>query len=109
MKFTIGEDAIALSNPMFGALSQPRIKGKTYKVLAVQYCTRCGIQSINVAGRTPEFYRPLVSCDCGSIQNNEGLWWTNSTEFIKPEDVQQAIEAAVEIEDYEFAQTLSEL
>lgn len=47
-KFTIGDKVIALSSSVNN--EQLRVKGNSYTVNAVGYCSGCGSQIINVSG-----------------------------------------------------------
>lgn len=107
--FQIGEEVIALNNPI-GSSNQPRIKGQKYTILDINYCSRCGVQSINVSGKLSNEMDPdIYFCTCGISFHPRGLWWTRSTFFIRPEDIPAAIEAAEQVEDYETCITLRDL
>ena len=51
----------------------------------------------------------MLSCCCNHIHTNNGIWWTNSQFFAKVDNVEEAIEEAVENEDYELAVVLRDL
>jgi hypothetical protein len=105
-KFTIGDKVIALSSSVNN--EQLRVKGNSYIVNAVGYCSGCGSQIINVSGETKI---QSGKCACGNIQASKGLWWTNSIHFIKADDnsISEAIKEAIETENYELASTLRDL
>jgi hypothetical protein len=110
-RFKIGDRVVSLTNPATEG-SQPRVKGKTYSVQAVQYCSGCGVQVINIGYRLPNnamIYSDYSDCVCGKEVFNEGLFWTLSKFFAKVDDLETAIEEAVQNEDYETAATLRDL
>jgi len=104
--FFLGDKVIALSNSINN--EQIRVKGNSYIVNAVAYCSGCGSQVINVSGETKI---QSGKCTCGNIQPVQGLWWTMSSHFIKAdeESVDEAIREALESENYELASTLRDL
>lgn len=109
--FKIGEKVISLySNQQSD--TQPRVRGKLYKVLDILYCCRCGAQSINVSGKIVnradiDPSRIIMGC-CRTIQANTGLWWTISTAFIRPEDIEEAIEHFAKKDEFETCQVLKQ-
>jgi hypothetical protein len=107
-RFKIGDKVVSLTNPTREG-SQPRVKGKTYNVQAVQYCSGCGVQVINLGYRLPNNTMRYSDCICGKEIFNEGLFWTLSKFFARADDLESAIEEAVENEDYETAATLRDL
>lgn len=107
MKFSVGEIAIALSSRE-GETYQPRTKGCAYPVFAISYCARCGEQKINISGKSTSG-NLTVRCYCGHIQPNNGLWWTKSYRFTKPQFLSEEIQKAVEKEDYELAEVLHKI
>jgi len=108
-RFKIGDKVVSLTNPATEG-SQPRVKGKTYNVKAVQYCSGCGTQNINLGyGLPPNKFSNYGDCTCGKEALNEGLYWTLSKYFARVDDLDTAIEEAVENEDYETAATLRDL
>lgn len=106
-RFEIGDKVVALNNP-FTSNSQPRVKGKVYKVVDIMYCSGCGIQVINI-GEACTASSGFVSCLCNTRTHNKGLAWTSSEYFAKVDDVADAIEAAVAEEDYETAAMLRDI
>lgn len=96
-KFNVGEKVVALTNSP-GNMYQPREKGKVYTVLAVGYCSGCGVQRINVAGKNKA---GITKCNCGHEQPNNGLWWTKSQFFSRPCELQAELELAEQEERYE--------
>ena len=107
-RFQIGDKVVSLTNPTREG-SQPRVKGKTYNVQAVQYCSGCGVQVINLGYHLPNNAIYYSGCICGKEIFNEGLFWTLSKFFAKVDDLETAIEEAVENEDYETAAILRDL
>lgn len=107
IRHNVGDKVIALSNPPTPT-SQFRVKGKTYTVQAIMYCIGCGKQLINI-GLTCDFAYFTRCGSCNNRQPANGLYWTDSAQFVKPEDIQETISEAVEEENYELAQLLSEI
>ena len=106
--FKIGDNVVALNNPL-NSKSQPRVKGKVYKVQAIQYCPGCGTQTINLGYHLPDDVSDYSDCTCGKESSNEGLYWTLSNYFARVDDLETAIEEAIAEEDYETAATLRDL
>lgn len=106
-RFKIGDKVVSLTNPSSEG-SQPRVKGKVYKVQAIQYCSGCGEQVINIGYRLPN-NAMYSDCNCGKEVFNEGLFWTLSKYFARVDNLATAIEEAVQNEDYETAATLRDL
>ena len=107
-RFKIGNKVVSLTNPANEG-SQPRVKGKTYNVKAIQYCSGCGEQVINLGYRLPNDVSEYSDCNCGKQVFNEGLFWTMSKFFAKVDDLDSALESALENEDYELAVMLRDL
>ena len=106
-RFEIGDKVVALNNPE-NYFSQNRIKGHTYLVKDVLYCSKCGGQNINI-GPKAKSNSGLLGCFCGHKNSNRGLGWTSSRYFAKVDDLADAIEAAVAEEDYETAAILRDI
>lgn len=107
-RFSIGERVVALTNPS-EKYSQPRIKGKTYTVLAVKYCVGCGIQDINVAGNSSiDFTHEICGCGLRTIAE-DNMWWTSSNNFARLTDLEAELKTAVENEDYETAAMIRDI
>jgi protein-arginine kinase activator protein McsA len=104
-RFKIGDKVIALNNPPDNNC-QPRVKGNTYIVEAIMYCSGCGEQQINIGSSSS---KNNMKCTCGEVVLNKGLKWTHSYLFTKINDLDIAIEEAVENEDYEMAVILRDL
>jgi hypothetical protein len=104
-RFKIGDKVVALTNPK-SEFGQPRIKGNTYVVNAIMYCSGCGEQEINIGSSNP---KNTTKCTCGELMLSKGLKWTHSHLFTKINDLDSAIEEAVENEDYEMAAILRDL
>jgi hypothetical protein len=104
-RFKIGEPVIALTNPP-DATHQPRVKGQQYIVQAIDYCAKCGSQSINIG------YKAILCnsiCPCGHRQPNGGLRFSDSKHFSRPQELELEIENAIEVEDYELAHELTNI
>lgn len=99
-QFTIGERVIALSTTGTDK-GQPRVKGILYTVKNVMYCSKCGIQAINIGELILPGQSHKVECYCGHVMLNEGLQWTASSQFAKID--YSSLKHAVEEEDYELA------
>lgn len=108
-RFKIGDKVVSLTNPLSEG-SQPRVKGKVYKVQAIQYCPGCGTQTINLGYHLPpNKFSEYSDCTCGKEALNEGLYWTLSKYFARVDDLEAAIEEAIAEEDYETAAALRDL
>jgi hypothetical protein len=107
-RFKIGDKVVALTSPKT-EMCQPRVKGKIYTAHAIRYCPGCGEQKINLGIITPTDTSNLTACGCGKKYQNEGLHWTLSRYFAKADNLETAIEEALENEDYESAATLRDL
>jgi len=103
-RHNIGDKVIALNNPK-NSSGQPRKKGQIYTVEDVKYCVGCGLQAINIG---PKYYGP-TRCGCGVMSGNSDLWYTDSSFFAKPQELEQKLEEAVEAEEYELAHELHQL
>lgn len=104
-----GDYVIAITTSPRGREYQQRIAGKAYKVLDVIVCNGCGLKSVNINGRTESFN--IVECGCGHVQDNEGRQWTSTEHFSIPTKAlsAQAIEFALQEEDYELCTKLRDL
>jgi hypothetical protein len=101
-RFNRGDCVIALTNPLDSSC-QYRIKGNTYKVHDVLYCSNCGEQSINIEHPAKDIDLSWIKCDCEHLQPSNGKGWTYSRHFFKPEDADKLLQQAIEIEDYDTA------
>lgn len=106
--FKIGEKVIPLTNRPSGR-HQPRVKGKLYIVLGVNYCNKCGYQDINISGLHNGEISDKIDCNCGNSHDNFGLWWTDSRRFIRPEHLEGLMLEKANEEDYESAAELKEM
>lgn len=108
-RFQIGDKVVALKAHE-SISSQPRIKGNVYTVKDIMYCGRCGHQNINLGWPKPPHISNNVTCgECRGSSPNRGLEWTNSKYFAKLDDLDAALQEAVENEDYETASLLRDL
>jgi hypothetical protein len=102
-EFNIGDKAIALSTAT--RPNQPRQKGRMYTVTGIYYCPTKGHQLINIDHTKST--RRTMRCGCGKIHNTEdNLSYTYADRFVKPEELDQRLEEAVEAEDYDTAITI---
>lgn len=105
-RFKVGDKVIALTNPLSKA-SQPRIKGSIYEVKEVIFCSKCGEQVINLGFETQNIM--FHHTECGNKQHTLGLYWTASKYFAKVDEFDEALEEAIQNEDYELACLLRDL
>ena len=106
MKFKIGQKVVALTNPM-NNLCQPRIKGNVYIVLDVSYCSKCGVQSINIT--TNYTHHGEVLCGCGNNCPSQGKFWTDSILFAPLDNLEATIAELAEKEEYEVCAMLQKI
>ena len=113
-RFEIGQIVVALTNPP-DEFNQPRTKGCKYPILDVMYCSKCGIQDINIAGELGKYapngklWSKYMTCSCGNTSLNHGKHWTNSENFALVDDIKEELEEAVANEDYELAALLRDI
>ena len=101
----IGDKVIALSDAP-NESCQFRSKGSVYMVNMVSYCPICDMNMINIGQRTEH---KAVKCKCDMLMSSMGLMWTPDSEFVLLSDKDQALQRAVDCEDYEFAAKLRDL
>ena len=101
----IGDKVIALSDAPDDRC-QFRMKGSVYMVNAVSYCVMCMKTLINIGQRSRH---QEVMCKCGMLMDTHGLMWTPQDEFVLFDQKDQALQRAVDCEDYEFAAKLRDL
>lgn len=107
-RFKIGDEVVALNNPK-NNLCQPRIKGKTYTVNSVIYCSGCGRQCINLGLSIPDNFGSNLKCSCGKTTPNLRLHWTRSKYFAKLDELDKELEEAIANEDYDTAIIIRDL
>lgn len=111
-RFNIGDQVIALKNSDHPR-TQPLVKGKRYTVEAAQFCDQDGHQFINVGFKLDpsKLDSHKIDCSCGKTHTllRPGLFFTNSAFFVKADEIQTAIDVAVQAEDYETAALLVEV
>ena len=107
-RFKIGDKVVALTSNK-DEKGQPRVKGKIYTTQAIRYCPGCGEQKINLGISIPINTSSLIMCACNMKRSNEGLYWTSAKFFAKVDDLDSALESALEYEDYELAVMLRDL
>ena len=105
IRYKIGDEVIALKSST-SKQQQQRIKGQKYIVNDVKYCYKCGIQCINIGGKTES---KLVDCECGITNDTNGLGWTYSYIFIKADNLEEVLETAISNEDYELASIIRDI
>ena len=103
-KFKVGDKVIALTNPQSEG-GQFRVKGQTYTVEAILYCSVCGCQNINI-GEKAKTDTGFLLCTCGNHQPNNDLGWTDSKYFAPIDNLENIMEEAIANEDYELCQIL---
>jgi hypothetical protein len=101
----IGDKVIALSNAPDDRC-QFRMKGSVYMVNSLSYCVMCMKTLINIGQRSNH---AAVMCKCGMMLDTKGLMWTPEDEFVLLDQKDQALQRAVDCEDYEFAAKLRDL
>jgi len=101
----LGEKVVAL-NTVINTTGQPRIKGVIYTVCDIMYCHSCGVQNINIG---VEAGHGTLNCTCEGKQYNLGLHWTQSRFFAPIDNIEEALEEALEIEDYEACAVLRDV
>ena len=109
IEFKVGQKVVALTNPK--TLTSPiRVKGNIYTVFDIMYCVGCGTQLVDInTSRVCGGKGDHLICFCGSRQNNNATVWTASKVFAPLDNLSESIEEAVSNEDYELAQTLTEV
>lgn len=106
MNHKIGDKVIALNNPANLITAQPRIKGHIYTVKDIMYCSKCGLQAINLGNKLNSLHN-FTDCSCGGSNLNNGLHWTTSKYFAPLQDIASEIEKAINEENYELADILT--
>ena len=101
----VGDKVIALSDAPDDRC-QFRSKGSVYMVNAMSYCVMCMKTLINIGQRSN--YQ-AVQCKCGMMMDTQGLMWTPKDEFVLFDQKDQALQKAIDCEDYEFAAKLRDL
>lgn len=106
IRHNIGDKVIAL-NDSPNEFCQFRVKGNIYTVLDTHYCSKCGIQSINIG---TQLSGDFTACyDCKHAYDSENKKWTISRLFVKVDDIEELLTEAISNEDYELASTLRDL
>lgn len=112
MNFKIGQKVVAL-NSSADYRAQPRVKGNIYTVLDILYCSKCGIQTINItAYYTPPngvIWSGNVRCRCGSVQPHQNKPWTASSFFAPLDNLEATIAELAEKEEYETCAMLQKI
>lgn len=93
--FKVGEKVVALTNPR-KASDRPRVAGQVYTVLAVSYCSSCGMQAIDIGGRCQVGnLSDELQCNCGLCRLHYGRDWTSSIYFTRPISNTYKLEVAI--------------
>tara|TARA_R110000868_G_scaffold5041_1_gene31081 strand:- start:3103 stop:3435 length:333 start_codon:yes stop_codon:yes gene_type:complete len=100
-KHKISDKVVALNStpPEFAERCQPRVKGNVYTVIDVMFCNTCGEQVVNVSNTATEREYLLCSCRRDKMPT-KGVHWTVSGNFAP---IDEMLNHAVEVEDYEYA------
>jgi hypothetical protein len=107
-EFKKGDKVIALTTPE-NELSQKRKRGKVYKVTDILICPKDNLQLLNIDDNKAVGKVSVIGCVCGEIHENKGLAWTHSDHFSKTDDVKEALDRAVENEDWDMAIALRDV
>lgn len=104
-RFSVGDRVIALTDPAEPyPYCQPRNMGQEYTVEAIIYCSKCGIQSINIGPVVDKWFDVAIGdCDCGHELNAGMIYWTYSYLFAPVQELDKLIEELLKVEDYETA------
>ncbi len=99
VRHAVGDKVVALSDTP-NAICQTRKKGSIYTVYDTTFCSKCGIQSINLANTTAAAF---CECGlCGKMNASEGLEWTRSDQFAKLDELPDLIASYEEQGEYEM-------
>ena len=105
VRHSIGDKVVALTNPL-NNLCQNRVKGTVYTVLDTKYCSKCGVQSINI-GEISTYKNS--ECSCGNISLSEGRYWTDSFHFANVDNIKDALSESIKTENYELSSLLRDI
>lgn len=100
------DKVIALTDSPAVENCQYRKKGSVYIVEATDNCPFCFMLLINI-GQSTKLARTM--CKCGELLGSGGKLWTPYTEFVLLDKKDQALQEALQVEDYEFAAKLRDL
>lgn len=108
-KFKVGQVVVPLSNP-FNKYSQKRKIGEPCEVTEVRFCSKKGHQLLNLNGnKALKEAGGFFGCVCGELHLDDGLAWTSSDEFVLGSNMKEALQNALDIEDYDTAIKLRDL
>lgn len=107
-EFKKGDKVVALTTPE-NKLSQHRVRGQVYEVTDVMTCPKEMTQLINIEKTKAVGKVSVIGCVCGEIHDNNGLAWTHIDHFAKTDDVKEALDRAVENEDWDMAIALRDV
>lgn len=102
VRHSVGDMVVALDSTP-NLFAQPREKGKIYMVKDISYCSKCGIQAINIGFYLDysKFTDNATCTCCGTKRKCNGKHWTLSYRFAPISE--STLQSAVEEENYELA------
>lgn len=105
----VGEEVVALNTNPNEIGVQLRIKGKTYTILDTKFCRKCGVQVVHIGTGMYGINDPnqvgAAICICGHREKDrdDKSGWSTAKNFAPIDNLHNALEEAVEEEDYELA------
>ncbi len=108
IEFKVGQKVVCINTSSLVSTKEVKpklIKGKIYTVNSIIYCGQCGTQKVDV-GLIIDVSG--VVCCCGFVLEPTARW-AASQRFAPIDNLSESIEEAVSNEDYELAQTLTEV
>lgn len=101
IKHKVGDKVIALNSSGSDDRYQKRIKGEIYTIHDVIYCSKCGVQLVNIGEKSN---RTENRCSCGKVNSSFNLKWTFSSLFIPIDE--QYLSIMEDTEEYEICETI---
>lgn len=101
IKHKVGDKVIALNSSIDDDRVQKRIKGEIYTIQDIIYCTKCGVQLVNIGEKSD---RSENKCSCGKVNSSFNLKWTFSKYFIPIDE--KFLSSMEEMEEYEICETI---
>lgn len=105
MQFKAGDKIVALTSKE--CKINPRVKGKTYTVIASTSCPKCNNELVCIKeGNKDDVFKQVCSgCESAEIRSN--MLWTDAKHFAHTEEsLEVQLELAVKEENYELAAIL---